>query len=572
MKNTNMKNTKNTKKDIRENARKKIMNFVKYHNAFTIGLVLVFVGVAGVFAANEDIRNAVIGEEIITETGIDNSQLLAADLDNFDVGLKINNVFEDEKNYYIDYSFNTIAVRDNVWQPLVKSEKFVVNKQGLGNRDLGLYLAEEFSEVAKRELAYLKEAQKTERERGKTEIVKASKYTGLIGLVLDIKENVLPGYEPVVEPEIPSIALVDDNQVPSAAPSPIYGCMDSSALNYNPDATEDDGTCEYSAPIAPPICESFTYSDWGECSPDGTQERTVLASSPEGCEGGDPIVSRACSYDDSEAVLVCGADNIDLCDTQEKCEAADLYWYDGACSASAEQADDEPEDEPADVCGADNLDLCATQELCEAAGLYWYNDVCNSESESESGSEPLACVPSEEICDGIDNDCDNEIDEDLVQQCGTSDAGICEFGSQTCLNGVWGECVGAIEPAQEICNGLDDNCDGSVDENADCGTNSCDASLHLVGDDCENACVNGVCQECVPVCVCETGYQKDENGICQPIGAGEGGDEDAGAGEDEGAGAGEGTDTGGEEDTGEDEGGDGDTGTGTGADEGAGAE
>ena len=27
--------------------------------------------------------------------------------------------------------------------------------------------------------------------------------------------------------------------------TPIYGCTDESACNYNPDATEDDGSCEY---------------------------------------------------------------------------------------------------------------------------------------------------------------------------------------------------------------------------------------------------------------------------------------------------------------------------------------
>ena len=70
--------------------------------------------------ASEDIRNVIIGQEVVTEQGIDNSQLLSADLENFDINLKINNVLEDEENYYADYSFNTFGVKDNLGQPVVK--------------------------------------------------------------------------------------------------------------------------------------------------------------------------------------------------------------------------------------------------------------------------------------------------------------------------------------------------------------------------------------------------------------------------------------------------------------------
>ncbi|HDD72582.1 MAG TPA: hypothetical protein ENG00_00660, partial [Candidatus Aenigmarchaeota archaeon] len=46
--------------------------------------------------------------------------------------------------------------------------------------------------------------------------------------------------------------------------------------------------------------------------------------------------------------------------------------------------------------------------------------------------------------------------------------GICKTGTSTCVNGIWGECIGAIFPEDEICDGLDNNCNGEVDEICTC--------------------------------------------------------------------------------------------------------
>ena len=222
----------------------KVINFIKYHNAFAIGISLVLVLTFSAMAS-EEVRNTVIGEKIITEIGVDNSKLLSADLENFDINLKISNVLEDEENYYVDYSFNTFGVKDNLWQPLLKTERFTVNKIALGNRDLGIYLAEELGEVAQAELTYLKEAQKTERERGKTEIVETTDYTGLIGLALDLKDKILPGYEPVIKPVV--VEVVQEPIVEEPVCQPSEEICDEIDNNCNSEIDEG-GVCEATSP------------------------------------------------------------------------------------------------------------------------------------------------------------------------------------------------------------------------------------------------------------------------------------------------------------------------------------
>ena len=74
-----------------------------------------------------------------------------------------------------------------------------------------------------------------------------------------------------------------------------------------------------------------------------------------------------------------------------------------------------------------------------------------------------------ETCDKKDNDCDGELDEgcecdpDDQLVCGTSAVGECQLGWQECdADGQWDVCVGNVEPTEEACNGLDDDCNGLV--------------------------------------------------------------------------------------------------------------
>jgi hypothetical protein len=109
-----------------------------------------------------------------------------------------------------------------------------------------------------------------------------------------------------------------------------------------------------------------------------------------------------------------------------------------------------------------------------------------------AGGQKTVCQgqvgPTAETCDGIDNDCNGLVD-DVVRKCypegksgcsydtatgAWSCVGACKTGQQPCGGGAWQGCVGAVTPVDEIaCDGLDNNCDGRVDENNPAATDAC---------------------------------------------------------------------------------------------------
>ena len=56
---------------------------------------------------------------------------------------KIIKIMEDEGVIVSSYSFNTIYIKDNVWQPLVRKGRCRQGWFGSDKEDLGLYVAEE---------------------------------------------------------------------------------------------------------------------------------------------------------------------------------------------------------------------------------------------------------------------------------------------------------------------------------------------------------------------------------------------------------------------------------------------
>ena len=98
-------------------------------------------------------------------------------------------------------------------------------------------------------------------------------------------------------------------------------------------------------------------------------------------------------------------------------------------------------------------------------------------------------VPGIEVCNELDDDCNGSVDEGCscvdgkTRICysgasGTDGNGPCKAGIQTCAGGKWPVlCVGEVTPAAETCNGVDDDCDGKVDDGNPGGGAKCSTKL-----------------------------------------------------------------------------------------------
>ena len=80
-----------------------------------------------------------------------------------------------------------------------------------------------------------------------------------------------------------------------------------------------------------------------------------------------------------------------------------------------------------------------------------------------------SCAPGDDAnCNGRPNDRFCACLNGATQQCGVTDTGVCALGTQTCVNGAFGACVGNVDPRGRDCRSQqDNNCDGQPDNTRD---------------------------------------------------------------------------------------------------------
>ncbi len=178
------------------------------------------------------------------------------------------------------------------------------------------------------------------------------------------------------------------------------------------------------------------------------------------------------------------------------------------------QVDDAPlTDQPAQP-GCWNLPATGCNPVCSHSNVQWcppaggtctgtgtLTTPCQAGSLVCNGNQGWKCqggkTPSPEVCDGVDNDCDGTKDDNVSgvgQTCGNTTP-PCQPGLTACVNGTI-ECQGGVKPTPEVCNAIDDDCNGTVDDGLGLGgpcAPTYDTTLYP-GDRTKGQCKPGVSQ------------------------------------------------------------------------------
>ena len=110
--------------------------------------------------------------------------------------------------------------------------------------------------------------------------------------------------------------------------------------------------------------------------------------------------------------------------------------------------------------------ICAVGEgRCRNTAVFVCDDAAEGVLCGATAGEAVA-----EQCNGLDDDCDGETDEtyaNLGAVCSVGDGACQRFGVQACAEDqAQTQCSASPgDPAAEVCNGIDDDCDGAEDEN-----------------------------------------------------------------------------------------------------------
>ncbi len=166
------------------------------------------------------------------------------------------------------------------------------------------------------------------------------------------------------------------------------------------------------------------------------------------------------------------------------------------------------------TCQEDNDGDIRTCAIENAAGRCTGTELCDPSNPLDGWAGCSARTPAAETCNGVDDDCDGLIDETVIPPTApcqvTNPAGTCT-AAWTC-QGAGGWTCNAATPTTETCNAADDDCDGQTDEDMKVG------ALYATLDHC-GAC-NLTCEDAFPnataACQVSGNSARCEVAVCDP--------------------------------------------------------